>query len=117
MVLPMQNETLPTKPTLGTKALSNGKAQQEQQTETGEVIHISTVADVAGTSDEHGVEIIIAVAQLDTRLRFVFTEPEPVVALISILMHDYLKHFSGQTETIRLVREVLHVLNTPEEGA
>lgn len=108
------NEKFPTNVTRGTQA-TNGKETQ-QQTETGEVIHISTVADVAGTSDEHGVEIIIAVAQLDTRLRFVFTEPEPVVALISILMHDYLKHFSGQAETIRLVREVLHVLNTPDEG-
>lgn len=80
-----------------------------------EVIHISNVKDVAGSPMEHGVEIIIAVAQLDTQLRVVFTEPEPVVELISILMHDYLKHFSGQTETIRLVREVLRVLEDPDD--
>lgn len=81
-----------------------------------ELIHVNAVEDVAGTSDEHGVEITIAVAQLDTPIRVVFTEPEPVVALICILIHDYLKHFAGQTETITLVREVLRVLDNPEDA-
>ena len=81
-----------------------------------ELIHVNAVEDVAGTSDENGVEITIAVTQLDTPIRVVFTEPEPVVALICILIHDYLKHFPGQTDTITLVREVLRVLDNPEDA-
>ena len=79
-------------------------------------IHVNSVEDVAATPDENGVEFTIAVPQFDEPIHIVFTEPEPVVALICILIHDYLKHFPGQTDTITLVREVLRVLDNPEDA-
>ena len=93
----------------------SGTGTDEKQPD-GERIHVNSVEDVAATPDEHGVEFTIAVQQFDEPIRIVFTEPEPVVALICILIHDYLKHFPGQTDTITLVREVLRVLDNPEDA-